>query len=71
MKRAPLRIPLALAWTAIAGTGAALAGSCSPGPTPAPTTYCVGVVDSALVVVDVDASMGCPDGDIPQQTTVT
>jgi hypothetical protein len=71
MKRAPLRIPVALAWTAIAGGGLAAALSCSNKSPVESTTYCVGVVDGSLQVVDVDAAAGCPDGDVPQQTIVT
>ncbi len=71
MKRRPLRIPIALACTAITGAGVAAALSCSPSSAVQPTSYCVGVEDGSLQVLDVDAANGCPDGDILQQTQVT
>lgn len=65
-----MRIPVALAWTAACSGGVAAALSCTNKNPVEPTTYCVGVVDGSLQVLDLDASAGCPDGDIPQQTVI-
>ena len=71
MKQGSLRIPVALAWTAMAGAGLGAALSCSNQNQAQPTPYCVGVVDGALEVLDVDASNGCPDGDTLEKTVVS
>jgi hypothetical protein len=71
MNKGPLRIPVALAWTAMAGAGLGAALSCSNQSQAQPTPYCVGVVDGALEVLDIDASAGCPDGDTLEKTVVS
>ena len=71
MMSGPLRIPLGLKWTMVAGGvvgyGVALTTSCAPTNPEPESTVCVGVADGSFQEIPYDGS-ACPDGDI--QTVV-